>query len=101
VSRRRVAEEVRLTDDECRSVRYQLLHRTVSALIEAERFNARHAVMLVHSFSDSNAWFDDYANFARLLAADAQLDALTHIGSRNGVELYLGWVKGEAEFLTA
>ncbi len=38
------------------TTRYQLLHRTASAIIEAQRFNAAHAVMLVHSFSQSSEW---------------------------------------------
>jgi len=33
------------------NIRYQLLHRTASALIAAERFCAPHALMLVHSIS--------------------------------------------------
>jgi hypothetical protein len=86
-------------DNDCRNVRYQLLHRTASALIEAERFNARHALMLVHSFSDTHAWFDDYASFARLHGADAEVDSLVYVGERGGVDLYLGWVTGEADFL--
>jgi len=32
-------------------IRYQLLHRAASAVIEAHRFTAKYAVMLVHSFS--------------------------------------------------
>ena len=32
-------------------VRYQLLHRTASAIIESKRFNAKYAMMIVHSFS--------------------------------------------------
>ena len=35
------------------TTRYQLLHRTASAMVEAQRFNAKHALMLVHSFSQS------------------------------------------------
>ena len=42
------------------SIRYQLLHRAASAMVEARRFNAAHAMMLVHSFSPSDEWFDDY-----------------------------------------
>ncbi len=38
-------------------IRYQLLHRTASALIEAERFNASTAMMMVHSFSQEDVWF--------------------------------------------
>ena len=94
-----LCDRLGLFDDDCNSVRYQLLHRTASALIEAERFNADHALMLVHSFSSEHVWFDDYAHFARVLGADAELDTLTRIGKRHAVDLYLGWVTGEAEFL--
>lgn len=60
-----------LPDDErLPSIRYQLLHRTASAIIEARRFGARHAVMLVHSFSAHGAWYDDFAAFAALYGAD-------------------------------
>jgi len=38
-------------------LRYQLFHRTASALIEAERFKADVAIMLVHSFSQTHKWF--------------------------------------------
>ena len=40
-------------------IRYQLLHRTASALIEAKKFCAPNAVMLVHSFSREDEWFED------------------------------------------
>jgi hypothetical protein len=55
------------------SVRYQLLHRTASAVIEAERFGARHAVMLVHSFTEENLWFDDFAEFASVFRLKAEI----------------------------
>lgn len=38
-------------------LRYQLLHRTTAALIEAEAFGTARAVMLVQSFSPTHAWF--------------------------------------------
>ncbi len=34
-------------------IRYQLLHRTVSVLTEAEKFNAKNALLLIHSFSQA------------------------------------------------
>jgi hypothetical protein len=34
----------------CETLRYQLLHRTASALYEAHRYHAKVAVMMVHSF---------------------------------------------------
>jgi hypothetical protein len=39
-------------------VRYQLLHRTASAILEANRYFAKYAVMLVHSFSQSDQRLD-------------------------------------------
>ena len=51
------------------SIRYQLLHRTVSALIEADRFGASYAMMMIHSFSQTNEWFDDFAQFVGLFGA--------------------------------
>ena len=80
-------------------IRYQLLHRTASALIEADRFCANHALMLVHSFSQEHKWFDDYVAFAKLFNIDAKLNTIHHAGNRNGKELYLGWVTGESEYL--
>lgn len=80
-------------------IRYQLLHRTASALIEAERFCAPHALMLVHSFSQSHEWFDDYADFVGLFGEETETNSLVYVGERNNVDLYLGWVIGEAEYL--
>ncbi len=56
--------------------RYQLLHRTASAVLEAERFNAQHAVLLVHSFSPENMWFEDFAAFVNLFGRTAKVDQL-------------------------
>jgi hypothetical protein len=75
-------------------IRYQLLHRTASALIEAQRFNASTALMLVHSFSQTHEWFDDYSNFASLFGITARLNAI-HLAKRiDDVNLYLGWITG-------
>ena len=88
-----------IDEEAVRPLRYQLLHRTVSALIEAERFNARHALMLVHSFSPTDDWFDDYRSFAGLLGVAVEPDKIAHVGERADVDLYLGWVKGEPDWL--
>jgi uncharacterized protein DUF6946 len=80
---------------------YQLLHRTVSALIEAKRFNAPHALMLVHSFNPKHERFEDYAAFARRLGVAVEPDRIVEVGKRAGINLYLGWVHGEAEWAQA
>ncbi len=82
------------------TTRYQLLHRTASAIIEAQRFNADHAVMLVHSFSQSGEWFQDYAAFVSLMGGNATENSMVPVGSRSGVSLHLAWVRGNARYLS-
>jgi len=79
-------------------IHYQLLHRTVSALIEADRFDARDAAMIVHSFSPANRWFDAFGAFVELLGGGiARVGEPLIIG---GLErrLILGWASGEQRF---
>ena len=82
------------------TTRYQLLHRTASAIIEAQRFNAAHAVMLVHSFSQSSEWFEDYAVFVALMGGSASENRMVSVGSRSGVSLHFAWVRGDARYLS-
>ena len=80
-------------------IRYQLLHRTASAILEAKKFNASNALMLVHSFSQKDEWFEDYVAFAALFDIDAEMNR-THFASKIGdIQLYLGWVKGDSKYL--
>lgn len=62
--------------DDVLGLRYQLLHRTAAALIEAERFSASTAVTLVHSFSPKREWFDELRRSARLWASLSNLGSL-------------------------
>ena len=82
-------------------IRYQLLHRTASALIEAKRFGATYSLMLVHSFSQSCEWLDDYQNFASLYGVKAAAGQVVMCRTINGIHLSLGWATGEARWLAA
>ena len=82
------------------TIRYQLLHRTASAIIEAQRFNADCAVMLVHSFSQSGEWFQDYAAFVEVMGGSAGENSIVSVGHRSGFPLYLAWVRGDASYLS-
>lgn len=79
-------------------IRYQFLHRTASAIIEANRFHAKHAVMLVHSFSDSNEGFTDYKRFLSLFNITGELDKIVFSGHVSGVYLYFAWVCGDKQY---
>ncbi len=75
-------------------LRYQLLHRTVSALREARRYGAKEALMLVHSFDPDNSSLDAYQAFADALGVTNALpNAITTAITRGDVALRLGWVK--------
>lgn len=78
-------------------VHYQLLHRAGSALIEAERFHARDAAMIVHSFSPDRCWFDAWARFVDLLGGRATVGAPVEAWVPRG-RLVLGWARGEQRF---
>lgn len=81
-------------------LRYQLFHRTASALITAEKFKTDLAIMLVHSFSREHVWFEDYAKFAQALGVkDPERGIAQLTSSKTSVPLFLGWVTGEARFL--
>lgn len=80
-------------------IRYQLLHRTASVLIEAQRFNAPNALMLVHSFSIENEWFEDYQQLLALFGVRGEINSLTFAKNINGVDLYFGWAKGYEKYL--
>lgn len=80
-------------------LRYQLIHRTASAVIEADRFMAQHAVMLVHSFSPNDAWFDDYRAFVKLWGIEAEKNTIHSTTMKSGRKLFFGWIHGEEEFL--
>ena len=90
---------LQLQQEQVDQIGYQLLHRSASALIEAERFGAGDAIMLVHSFSQSLEHFDDYSNFAALYGIEAKPNHINHATKINDMDLYLGWVVGNPEYL--
>ena len=81
------------------NIRYQLLHRTASALLEAKRYFAKYAVMLVHSFSESDQWLDDFERFVSLFGTKGGPNQLSAVDTESGTRLFLGWVRGEKKYL--
>ena len=73
-------------------LRYQLLHRTASAIYEAKRYRAKLAVMMVHSFDAGDAGFTDFKHFAsEMQLPDAAPTCVVGPKQCEGVDLYLGW----------
>lgn len=69
-------KELGLEGKQVNGIRYQLLHRTASAILEAERFGARSALMIVHSFSPTSEHFDDYCRFLDLFGVKGEINSL-------------------------
>jgi hypothetical protein len=88
-----LCETLRLAPDDVSHLRYQLLHRTASAIYEARRYHCEQAVMLVHSFSRTSASFDDFADFAAAMGLPpVQPDQISPPKACEGVHLRLAWV---------
>lgn len=91
-----LCDRLEISADAVQSIRYQLLHRTVSAVLEAERYGAEHALMLVQSFCASNTSFADYHDFATLLGFPEnaiQINQILGFKQLGNVKLHLGWVR--------
>jgi len=73
------------------TLRYQLLHRTAAAVLEARRFGMAEAAMVVQSFAPDHRWFTDFAAFVAALGhAILPGVAVRHI-LPDGMPLTLGW----------
>ena len=80
-------------------IRYQLLHRTVSALRTAQDFHACSAVMLVHSFSPTRRWREDFLSFCEAMTATSLSPDLYVVSRFKSPRLYLAWCTGNERFL--
>ena len=75
------------------ALRYQLFHRAASAIYEAKRYHCRHALMLVHSFSSTHRWFEDFAAFATAMGMPVERPGCCSSAVvRDGINFRLAWV---------
>ena len=56
--------------------------------------------MLVHSFSQSQQWFQDYAAFGALFGVQVVVNRVAYVGMVGGVHLHLCWVCGNVQYLS-
>jgi len=94
-----------LQESQVHNLRYQLLHRTASAIIFAkekngEKIECKNAVMLVHSFSQTHANFCDFADFARAYDGkiNPQRGCIHYVGKIRNINLYLAWITGDEKY---
>lgn len=78
-----------------KEIKYQLLHRTISAYYEAKKFNAKYAIILIHSFNeiedDSN--YRDFKKFMQILGINSsQRNEVIGPYKKEDIKLYFVWV---------
>jgi hypothetical protein len=81
------------------AIRYQLLHRTASALITAEQYRAVAAILLVHTFTKKQAGWTDYEAFLQLFGVTAMPGTLQRLPGKSATPLFAAWVPGDPAFL--
>ncbi|HEX3810986.1 MAG TPA: hypothetical protein VHW02_14930 [Rhizomicrobium sp.] len=84
------------------ALRYQLFHRSVSALIEAKRYCAKDALLIVHSFSKKRTGFEDFISFLNAIgmANDGAMGQLYGPQHCQGISFYAGWVEDDCPALS-
>jgi len=80
-------------------MRYQLLHRTVSAILEAKHFRTNEAVMVVHTFSKTNEWLEDYQYFLSLFGLEGGINQAVTVRIANEINLSFAWIHGPEKYL--
>jgi uncharacterized protein DUF6946 len=73
-------------------IRYQLVHRTASAILEGQRCHFHLALMLVQSFEESRTSWTDFETFATCLGLSASRGSVAGPRRVSGMDLYLAWV---------
>jgi len=89
---KQLCDILEISHQDAQSLRYQLMHRPVSAILEAKRFQLSRALFLVHAFGDNDSSLEDYRVWAKQLGVDAAANRVHRVGTRSGVDFWIGWV---------
>jgi len=81
------------------AIRYQLLHRTASAILTAREFHAHAALMIVQSFGQRRSLREDFDNFCHALNCKLLPGGLAVAQSQSMPRLFLGWCNGDPRLL--
>jgi len=84
--------EILQVENPSSELRYQLFHRTASAVLEAQRFRAPLAAMLVQSFRNDPVAWNDYEKFCGLLGVTAARGSILEARRSGAPRLFLGWL---------
>lgn len=98
-----LCDQLELSSATVDNIHYQLLHRVVSAVIEAKNFNTPIALMLVHAFEKTKGKYDEsfqaYRQFLNLFGKQGKENIVVSLKRLGSFDLYVGWVKGNNKYL--
>jgi len=92
-----IMEHIGLSQTIPDDIRYQLLHRAASAVIEARRFHAPFAALVVQSFvaDDTQNHYKDFCAFVRLFGKVPSKGRLVELSRPLGRTLFAAWVQSK------
>ena len=85
-------EQLGFTGDAPDTIRYQLMHRSASALLEADRIGATAAVMLILSFENDLASKQDFAAFASCFGSSVSSGCLVRASTHIKKPFFFAWL---------
>ena len=80
-------------------IRYQLVHRTASALLTAREFHAGSAVMMVQAWDAPPARRSDFEAFCLALSGEQLAPLVCQAPGFQSPKLFLAWCNGDPRFL--
>ena len=90
-----------LEEEQAPDLRYQLFHRTASAVLAARRHHAALAIMVIHSFHPDRPGMADFGRFLTLFGAAVAPGTVSPVATLGGTRLYAGWADGDLRFTKA
>ena len=87
-----LCNEINISSNSIYNIRYQLIHRTASAVITAKQYHCKSAVVLIHSFSSKNTSYMDFSKFLLLYGLSSSENTLIGSVNLSGIDTYWAWV---------
>ncbi len=87
-------ERIRFPNLDSGELRYQLFHRLASAVIMAEKFHAKNALMIIQSFveSDKKNHYHDFEQFVKAYVSSCTKNQPILLAKDEKINIYVMWI---------
>jgi len=80
-------------------LKFLIAHLEIIIILDEFLFFTSHAIVIIHSFSPTNEWFEDFAKFVSLFGAIPKINSVVSAELPNGMPLHFAWIHGNEEYL--